>query len=514
MSEEAKKSVDVGNDKARAEVPPPRVFISYSHDTPEHKAWVLDLAGRLRAERLVDVRIDEWDLGAGDDVPKFMERAVSEADRVLMICTEPYVRRADAGEGGVGYEAMIVTGELVKNLGTAKFVPVIRQTSQPRLRPKSVETRKYVDLSLDKNFEAGLEELAMELHNARKFMKPPLGGVGWKPDAKSASPGGAVKIEDAEIAYEAGCEIARSGDFKAWRELVYKVKEPLSGRLNEWRKKYDGAHSMEIVELPRMVLDAATIYSPLMAVALAGVESGNSKFTNQGALLDEFVRPRDWNASGLTVVGSVPNALVFTYQALHGATCAEIGELDLAMSLSRARVATIYKSEGEVLHSARDLIGWPESFNHTCTMAWDYLLNLDEKWPWLKRIFGSHEDYLSAVGAYYMALSIQELALLLADGRGNVLKNPDLRFDVPVLWMRMSRELQQKAYRKLQFAEPQLRRIWRSVGVRDKDMADAWPKWMQHTLGWIANVDQFGAGYWKPAYSVLFDDLKPEDSKS
>jgi hypothetical protein len=494
----------------------PRVFISYSHDSDTHAAWVLTLATRLR-DCAVDVVLDQWDLGPGDDVPKFMEMAVADSDRVLMICTESYVRKADEGKGGVGYEAMIVTGELVKDLGTNKFIPVIRQGIGDVVVPKSVCTRLYVNLSEGQNSDSGLEKLVRESHETPKARKPPLGknpyfsaNIEATPPANMAE----VKIEDAKAAYLAGCEITRSGDFKSWRELVRNVKEPLSGRLNAWRKKYDGLGSMLVADLPGMVLDAATIYSPLMAVALAGVESGNSKFTNQVALLDEFVRPRDWNASGLAVVGSVPNALVFTYQALHGATCAEIGELDLAMSLSRARVATIYKSEGEVLHSARDLIGWPESFNHTCTMAWDYLLNLDEKWPWLKSIFGSHEDYLSAVGAYYMALSIQELALLLADGRGNVLENPDLRFDVPVMWMRMSRELQQKAYRKLQFAAPQLRRIWRSVGVRDKDMADAWPKWMQHTLGWIANIDQFGAGYWKPAYSVLFDDLKPEDSKS
>jgi hypothetical protein len=30
-----------------------------------------------------------------------------------MICIGPYVRKADDSEGGVGYEAMIVTGELV-----------------------------------------------------------------------------------------------------------------------------------------------------------------------------------------------------------------------------------------------------------------------------------------------------------------------------------------------------------------------------------------------------------------
>lgn len=37
-----------------------------------------------------------------------------------MICTEPYVEKANAGKGGVGYEAMIVDGELIRDLGTKR----------------------------------------------------------------------------------------------------------------------------------------------------------------------------------------------------------------------------------------------------------------------------------------------------------------------------------------------------------------------------------------------------------
>ena len=108
----------------------PIVFISYSHDTKEHKAWVAALAQRL-VEKGVDVLFDQWDLGPGDDVPKFMEHAVARAHRVLMICTEAYVRKADDGKGGVGYEAMVVAGELVRDLGTNKFVPIVRQSQPP-----------------------------------------------------------------------------------------------------------------------------------------------------------------------------------------------------------------------------------------------------------------------------------------------------------------------------------------------------------------------------------------------
>ena len=103
----------------------PRVFVSYSHDSPDHKKWVAELAAKL-LHNGVDVILDQWDLRYGDDVPKFMEKGVREADRVLMICSEPYVHKANEGQGGVGYEAMIVTGELVRDMGSSKFIPIIK----------------------------------------------------------------------------------------------------------------------------------------------------------------------------------------------------------------------------------------------------------------------------------------------------------------------------------------------------------------------------------------------------
>jgi hypothetical protein len=137
---------------------PPTVFVSYSHDSPDHKRWVLEFAEELRRNG-VDPIIDAWDLRPGDDVPKFMERGVRDSNRVLMICTKKYVAKANDGVGGVGYEAMIVTSELVRDLGTAKFIPIIRQKAERPDVPTSVATRKYINLSEDADRAAEMEVL-------------------------------------------------------------------------------------------------------------------------------------------------------------------------------------------------------------------------------------------------------------------------------------------------------------------------------------------------------------------
>ncbi len=117
-------------------IEPPKVFASYSHDSNEHKEWVLKLSYKLR-ENGVDVVLDQWDLGAGDDITLFMENGVRDSDQVLVICTYAYVRKANAGEGGVGYERLIVTAQFAQDLGTKKFIPIIRQSSNEEQTPSN-----------------------------------------------------------------------------------------------------------------------------------------------------------------------------------------------------------------------------------------------------------------------------------------------------------------------------------------------------------------------------------------
>ena len=57
-----------------------------------------------------------------------METQLEKADYALMICTEQYVAKANAGTGGVGYEKMIMTSTMLQRIDNNKVIPVIRQT--------------------------------------------------------------------------------------------------------------------------------------------------------------------------------------------------------------------------------------------------------------------------------------------------------------------------------------------------------------------------------------------------
>jgi hypothetical protein len=87
-----------------SEASPLRVFISYSHDSPEHADRVLALADRLRQDGL-DCILDQYMLGSPDEGwPLWMDQQVRDADFVLMICTPTYYRRVMREEQpGVGH---------------------------------------------------------------------------------------------------------------------------------------------------------------------------------------------------------------------------------------------------------------------------------------------------------------------------------------------------------------------------------------------------------------------------
>src|SRR5271169_4335201 len=108
----------------------PRVFMSYSHDSAEHRDRVLALADRLRADGINAV-IDQYFQAPPEGWPAWCAVQIDTADFVLMICTETYLRRVmRKKEPGLGY-GVLWEGRLINqylyNAGSvsAKFVPLL-----------------------------------------------------------------------------------------------------------------------------------------------------------------------------------------------------------------------------------------------------------------------------------------------------------------------------------------------------------------------------------------------------
>jgi hypothetical protein len=154
--------------------PVPKVFISYSHDSEFHKDWVLRLGTSLVANG-VNVLLDQWDLTLGSDLPRFMESGLTASDRVLAICTTRYVEKANAGVGGVGYEKMILTADLMRNINSDRIIPAIRENSLDPPVPTFLTSKLYIDFCDDLAYEVKYAELIRDIHGQGIKPRPPLG---------------------------------------------------------------------------------------------------------------------------------------------------------------------------------------------------------------------------------------------------------------------------------------------------------------------------------------------------
>jgi SEFIR domain len=132
---------------------PPKVFISYSHDSIQHKDLVLRFAERLRKDG-IDAQIDQYVGGRPPGGwPRWMLDKLDWAGFVLLICTETYYRRfrghEEQGTGkGVDWEGQLITLELYQAKSrTTKFVPVIFASQNEEFIPEPLRDHPGVPLS-------------------------------------------------------------------------------------------------------------------------------------------------------------------------------------------------------------------------------------------------------------------------------------------------------------------------------------------------------------------------------
>ena len=152
---------------------PPKAFMSYSWDDDDHKRWVKSLATRLRRDG-VDVKLDQWEVVPGDQLPRYMETAIRENSYVLIVCTPNYKQKSDGRKGGVGYEGDIMTAEVHTKRNHRKFIPILRSGTTDSAMPSWLKGKYRIDLSADPYSEDQYQDLLVTLHNQRE-QAPPVG---------------------------------------------------------------------------------------------------------------------------------------------------------------------------------------------------------------------------------------------------------------------------------------------------------------------------------------------------
>lgn len=474
----------------------PIIFISYSHDSADHKKWVAHLATKL-FESGIKVILDQWDLSLGDSPTRFMESGINDADRVLLICTQEYVRKAEAGEGGAGYERMIVTSELAQKIDTNKFIPVTRQESSLHDIPVFLGDRFFADFNDDSQFENQLHNLIRDLKKIPHIDKPVLTKDSVEKKRKSVNLVkdiilGEVEKLSLDDIYQRATASTRNNDQMAWRDLIKEVQPLVYGRLMIWRNKYESNAPKDLESLHNAVDEAINEVAPLLIISLVGIISGKDGFKDQRSMLDDLMNISGWNRAGLTTLVELPQTLGFIYQGLHGAACFYSDQIGQGIVLANMKIKD--RHDENYLEVWRDtgLMGWPESLGGNCINAWEYLFSAPERWDWLNKIFKNMNEFHICISGYYLTLNINELVYLIVDGHVDAIQNgpENYHLDVPVCFLR-NQDSTEKAMLRLVRQPKAVEAIWASKNISRQKMEKLWPSWININHRWLMSVYRF-----------------------
>lgn len=151
-------------------------FISYSWDDETHKKWVLQLAMNLYQKGIVAL-LDQF-LPAGYSLTHFMNKGLSIADKVIVIGTPQYKEKSMKSlSGGVSYEESIIHTDLMENIASVKFLPVVRAGDFSSSLPTLLRRRVGLDFTDDSKYDSLLSEIVREIYDVPKYPIPVLGPV-------------------------------------------------------------------------------------------------------------------------------------------------------------------------------------------------------------------------------------------------------------------------------------------------------------------------------------------------
>jgi hypothetical protein len=118
--------------------------------------------------------MDIWHLRRGMDLPQFMTNELQLADRVVLISDEKYAEKADGRVGGVGWETMIIQGDLAQQRPDSnKYLVVVRSKSVNEGLPRYLQTKFVVHWPDETADEHNRQTLLRELYDA--IVIPPIG---------------------------------------------------------------------------------------------------------------------------------------------------------------------------------------------------------------------------------------------------------------------------------------------------------------------------------------------------
>jgi hypothetical protein len=137
------------------------VFISYSHDSEEHREQVLALSERLRADGIATILDRYVEKGSPPESwPRWMMNGLNAATHVLCACTETYRRRflgqevPDKGKGADWEGALLTQALYDARSHTNKSIPILFAGSEEPNIPEPLRRQTHYVLDSEASYQA------------------------------------------------------------------------------------------------------------------------------------------------------------------------------------------------------------------------------------------------------------------------------------------------------------------------------------------------------------------------
>lgn len=170
---------------------PPHVFVSYSHDSEEHKSLVREFCTVLRRDEGFDVQLDQWADGGRRDWSAWATTQIRDADFILAIASPAYQRRAEGlaepHEGrGAQYEAAMLRDQLTRNLTRqmGRILPVVLPGHDVAEIPAFLFPYSATHYVVEELTHHGVAELVAAMAGVSRYPKPVRGAFVGNPYAE------------------------------------------------------------------------------------------------------------------------------------------------------------------------------------------------------------------------------------------------------------------------------------------------------------------------------------------
>lgn len=114
-------------------------------------------------------------LRPGQDLPQWMTNELIMADKVLLICDKYYAEKADNRKGGVGWETMVIQGDMLSRQEQNKYIAILKDPNIDQSLPIYVKSRYALNWSAGKITDKDFNKLLLYLFDCD--FEPPIGEI-------------------------------------------------------------------------------------------------------------------------------------------------------------------------------------------------------------------------------------------------------------------------------------------------------------------------------------------------